>query len=128
MALADGDYSASFKSVVMGFHVYKSIWTPVVNVVHPTQQERGNVEGRYAVSVMKDATIVGHVPREISKTCWYFIERGGEILCKIIGQRQRSLLLQGGLEIPCIYIFQGRKKLIDKLIIIMKDMNIDEVE
>ena len=27
---------------------------------------------------MKDTTIVGHVPREISRTCWYFIEREGE--------------------------------------------------
>ena len=48
-----------------GFHVYKSIWTPVVNGVHPTQLEHGNPEDRYAVSVMKDTTIVGHVPREI---------------------------------------------------------------
>ena len=77
--------------------------------------------------VIKDTTIVGHVLREISRICWYFIERGGEILCKIIGQRQRSVLLQGVLEIPCIYIFRGRIKLIDILKIIMKNMNIDEV-
>ena len=126
MASADA-FSASFGSVVRGFHAYKSIWTPVVNAVHPTQLEHGNPEDRYAVSVMKDTTIVGHVPREISRTCWYFIEREGEILCTIIGQRQRSVLLQGGLEIPCIYTFRGKKKLINKLKIIMKNMNLDEV-
>ena len=64
---ADLYFHASYRSVVRGFHVYKTIWTPVVNEVHPTLQEHGNPEDRYAVSVMKDYDIVGHVPRELSK-------------------------------------------------------------
>ena len=56
------------------FHAYKSIWTPVVNGVHPTLLEHGNPVDRYAVFVMKDTTIVGHVPREISRTCWYLLK------------------------------------------------------
>ena len=45
------------------------------------------------------------------------IARDSEISCKITGQKQRSVLLDcGGLEIPCIYTFRRKKRLvIDKL-------------
>ena len=44
---------ASYSSVVRRFHVYKDIWTPILNEVHPTQLECGNPEDRYAVSILK---------------------------------------------------------------------------
>lgn len=66
--------------------------------------------------------VVGHIPRKISKTCWMFLARdGSEISCRITGSRQRSVLLEGGLEIPCIYTFKGKKKLIAKLRIILEE-------
>ena len=68
-----------FWSVIRGYHVYKSIWTPALGEKLSTDQERGNPEDRYAVSVLKSSTIVGHVPREISKLCWMFISREGHI-------------------------------------------------
>ena len=37
-------FCASCSSVVRGFHVYKNIWAPVLDEVHPTQQEHGNPE------------------------------------------------------------------------------------
>ena len=55
------------------------------------------------VSILKDDLIVGHIPNELSRICWHFIARDGEITCKITGQRQRSALLRGILEIPCMY-------------------------
>ena len=61
---------------------------------------------------------VGHVPRELSKVCWYFIGRGGEIGCRITASRRRSPLPQGGLEVPCIY------KFIEKLRKLLKDNSI----
>ena len=61
------------------------------------------------------------------KTCWHFIARDGEISCKITGQKQRAVLLEGGLEIPCIYTFRGKKKLIDKLKVIINGMNMEAV-
>ena len=75
--------------------------------------------GMLCLLCMKDYDIVGHVPRELSKTCWHFIARVGEISCKITGQKQRYVLLEGGLEIPCIYTFRGKKRLIDKLKVVM---------
>ena len=62
-----------------------------MNKVHPTQQEHGNP----AVSILKGDLIMGHIPKELSRICWHFIARDGEITCKINGQRQRSALLRG---------------------------------
>ncbi len=85
-----------------GFHVYQAVWTPVLNAEYSTNQEHENAEDQYAVAVINNDQVVGHVPRELSQTFWYFIEREGEIICKVTGRRQRSVLLQGGMEILCI--------------------------
>ena len=122
-----GDFHTSFRSVIRGFHVYQAVWSPVLGEELATQQEHDNPEDRYAVSVLKSGTVVGHIPREISKTCWSFIARNGEIKCKVTGRRQRSFLLEGGLEIPCIYRFSGKKKLVDKLIKLMQELNYEMV-
>ena len=106
-------------SAVCGFHVYKVVWTPTLHEVLQTRRELENREDRYAVCVLKTSaesqTIVGHVPRELSKLFWYFINNDGEVTCEIIGNRKRSQLLQGGMEIPCVYRFVGKKKHIKKL-------------
>ena len=87
-----------------------------------TEREHGNPEDAFAVAIMKSETTVGHIPREISKTCWYFFAHDGEICCKITGRRQRSILLEGGLEVPCVYTFKGKKRLVDKLTTILQEM------
>ena len=54
---------------------------------------------------------VGHVPRKLSSICSLFIRRGGSISCRVTGSRRFSEdLPQGGLEIPCLLIFQGSMK------------------
>ena len=70
--------------------------------------------------------IVRHIPKKLSRICWHLIARCGEITCKITGQRQRSALLQGSLEIPCIYTFR-QKKFINNLNFIMNRLNLKEV-
>ena len=57
----DPYFCASYLHVVMGFHVYKDIWTPVLNEVHPAQQKHGNPEDRYAVSIVKDDLILNQL-------------------------------------------------------------------
>ena len=53
--------------------------------------------------------VVSHVPRFLSSICSIFIQRGGEIVCKITGTRHYSAdLPQGGMEIPCILIFKSQ--------------------
>ena len=63
----------------MGFHVYKDIWTPVLNNVHPAQKKHGNPEDRYAVSIVKDDLIVRHIPMVNIQNQLAFIARDGEI-------------------------------------------------
>ena len=81
MAASSAYFGVSFGNVVRGFHVYKAIWTPVLNAKHSTQQEHGNTEDQYAVAIINNDDVVGHVPKELSQTFWFFIERGGEISC-----------------------------------------------
>ena len=91
---------------------------------HAFQHE--NSEDQFAVAVYKEVTtgpgvtsartVIGHLPREISRLCWYFLEYDGEILCTITNcSKRRSPLEQGGLEIPCRLKFIGKKKHIKKL-------------
>ena len=41
-----GDFSATFRSVVRGFHVQQAVWSPVVHEELSTKQEHGNPEDR----------------------------------------------------------------------------------
>ena len=62
----------------------------------------------YAVAIIKNDGIVGHVPRKMSAMCSLFLRKGGTIMCSITGPRQYSAdLVQGGMEVPCIYDFCG---------------------
>ena len=88
-----------------------------------TEREHGNPEDAFAVAVMKSGTTVGHIPREISKTCWHFIAQDGELSCKVTGRRQRSILLEGGLDRSSLHLYiQGKKKLGDKITKILQEM------
>lgn len=99
--------------------MYKEIWNPYVGEELQTRQELGNREDAHAVAIIKNTdkgeTIIGHVPRELSRIFWYFLENDGEIFCIIVGNRRRSELAQGGLEVECTYKFVGKMKHIKKL-------------
>lgn len=46
---------------------------------------------------------MGHVPREISRYCHFFITHGGKITATVAStQKRRSPIEQGGLEIPLV--------------------------
>ncbi len=52
----------SVEAMVRGYHAYKDIWTAVVGEELPCQRERaGNPPDPFAVAVLKDEAIVGHV-------------------------------------------------------------------
>ena len=60
-------YSIEFESFVTGHHVYKVVWSPFIGESLNTQEEPDNVHDKYAVKVLKNEAVVGHVPREISR-------------------------------------------------------------
>ena len=89
-------------------HIYKDIWTPVINEILSCSQEHDNSEDPFAVSVIKDGDIVGHVPREVSCIVLYFIEHDGIVDCQVSGRKKHGK----GLEVPR---FCAGKNMIRKL-------------
>ena len=84
---------------------------PEIGEILECMQERGNPEDLYAVSVLKDDTIVRHVPCEKSRVVWYFLEHDRTVTCQVIDGRKHGK----GLEVPCMYRFTGKKRKIEKL-------------
>ena len=74
-------------------------------------REPTNQKDHFAVAVMKDSNIVGHVPWKISFICSLFLRQSGSIICRVIGNRQYSSDLPlGGLEVPCVLTFSCAAK------------------
>ena len=73
MAVSQGKVSASTtrsvykkESMVRGHHIYKKSWTSMIGEVLPVEREEDNQHDDYAVAVMKNEDIAGHVPRSIN--------------------------------------------------------------
>ena len=67
------------------------------------EREPRNAKDGYAVAVKKDRTVIGHLPRKVSRVCSLFLRRGGSIHCTVTGRQRYSVdLPQGGLEIPVL--------------------------
>jgi hypothetical protein len=99
--------TTSFPCGLRGFHVYQDIWKPVngeaLNCIH----ERKNTHDRYAIAATKRLpgriadSIVGHLPREISRFTRFLISREGMVKVTVDDSKyRRSPLIQGGREIP----------------------------
>ena len=58
---------------VRGYHVYKDIWAAAIGEVLVCSREPTNAADRYAVAVPKKETIIGHLPRKISKVCSLYL-------------------------------------------------------
>ena len=63
-----------FRSVIRGHHVYKTIWTPIVNeklFVRPDEREEALEYDKYSIGIFKKkedgkSELVGHAPQELS--------------------------------------------------------------
>ena len=112
----ESDCRCEKNSCVHGFHIYMSIWDAVIGEELLYQRDTGNERDRYAVAIMKDGTIIGHLPWKISWPCSLFLRRGNSITCCVMGHRRYSSdLPQGGLEIPSVLMFEGEIKEITKI-------------
>ena len=66
------EFDFLFDERFRGHHVFKSSWTPFIGETLPLNIE-GNEHDPHAVAIMKDsAVVVGHVPREVSKSFLLF--------------------------------------------------------
>ena len=63
----------NLESVVCGHHVYKHVWRPAIGEQLKLIQEECNEHDPRAVAIVKDEHVVGHMPRCIVKTVWFFL-------------------------------------------------------
>ena len=63
------------KCAPRGFHVYRDIWKPKLSQLLEVFHEQGNVHDHFAMALTK--AVRGHIPKEISRFCQYFMDYGG---------------------------------------------------
>ena len=68
-------YVFEFQSYVTGHHAYKNIWTPTLGEKLSTPTKHHN---KYAVKVLKENEVVGHVLRDTLKFCTSALLCGGD--------------------------------------------------
>ena len=111
------DESARYEwpSYVRGYHEYKSIWSPTVGETLRLTTELTNPQDPFAVAVIKDGCVGGHVPRTVSRTVSFFLGKDGSVgFCEVTGAMVNRAA-GFGLEIPCVYRFYGRLAYIERL-------------
>ena len=104
MAAATRSIQVTFLCGLRGYHEYRFTWSPSVNEVLRARHERNN---RYVIAATKQLpgflteSVVGHLPREISRLMYFIILHGARVLVKVLDAHHRkSPLIQGGIEIP----------------------------
>ena len=68
------------KTALRGYHVYQAVWEPRIGESFLALHEGSNVHDSNAMAVYRHedpGAIVGHLPREISRTCHYFTRHKG---------------------------------------------------
>ena len=86
--------SFEIEAMVRGYHIYKDMWSVVIDHEFPCKREDGNRFDPFAVAVCNGD--IGHVPRKISSVCSLYIRRGGEIHYRVTGCRRFSADLEQG--------------------------------
>ena len=66
--------SYEVETVVRGDHVYVVVWEAAVGQILPGQREGSNIHDPYAVAIVKEGVIVGHMPHAISAVYYLFLE------------------------------------------------------
>ena len=51
-----------FSSVIRGHHIYKEVWEPIHGQILQCARETSNMFGPFAVSIINNGKILGHVP------------------------------------------------------------------
>ena len=101
--------SFSFNSYARGYHACMKIWNPVDGEVLVCTRETDNPHDNYAVSIICNSYVVGHVPLGLRKTFSDFLSLpASTMLCIVTGK----ILNRGaglGLEIPVMYQARGHE-------------------
>ena len=107
-------------SHVKGYHVYKSLWIPVIGDCLLSDREPDNPKDKYAVFVKKENRLVEHLllgkSGKYAKTIFYFLKADKLSSCKIVVTGKPINLGDGDvMQVPWKLMFTGVKKCIDIL-------------
>ena len=58
-----------FNCLNAGKHIYKDIWTPILQEELTCETEPSNRHDKYVMKVVKERETVGHIPQLFSKPC-----------------------------------------------------------
>ena len=64
--------SVVINSYIRGYHAYQDNWTPSIGDELVLRREPDNSKDHFAVAVIRDGEIVGHVPFNLSSTVSQF--------------------------------------------------------
>ena len=95
-------------------NAYMDIWTPKVGDENICLKlENDNEHDKFAVAVLFEERVVGHVPKNLSKLFYQFLKIPNATMgCKVTGKRVNRGAGYG-LEIPVQYRFNGAKKAVE---------------
>ena len=69
------EYHYEFNTTIRGYHVYNNIWTPRIrDILQCTWQEDNEYDAHAIAIKQEDGTVVGRVPREFSKTFYFYMK------------------------------------------------------
>ena len=103
--------SFSFNSYAIGYHAYMKIWNPVNGAVLVCTRETDNPHDNYAVSIVRNSYVVGHVSLGLSKTFLNLLSLPvSTMLCIVTGKRLINRGAGLGLEILVMYQVRGHEK------------------
>ena len=64
------------RNCVRGYHIYKELWAATVGEALVCERKPKNASDLYAVAVKNEGTIIGHLPRKLSRVCSLFYATG----------------------------------------------------
>lgn len=113
-------YIFDFDCFITGHHIYKDIWTPILQEELNCEREPSNQHDKYAVKVIKEGKTVGHIPQVFSKYCSLILLAGGSMKVGVTGKRENK---RGkGLEVPCRVTIKAPISICMKVEPIIKDL------
>ena len=109
-------------SFVRGYHIYKEDWSPAVGDVLLLQRDPLNEKDRNAVAIVRDGSVVGHVPFNLAPLFSHFLRRElNKGTVRITGSRVN----RGGgygLEIPCTYSLYGPAAFLQRVASVVEEL------
>ncbi len=99
-----------FDRYIKGYYHYEKIWAPRIDEVLRCLHERENNFDEFAITIIKEGLIVGHVPRQISQQFYNILKNEGYIKVKVIGNPSKTK--KYGIHVPCLHVINGQKTFI----------------